>query len=222
MYVFAQICRGEVNLVTISKMPVRRLWPNNGKAVWCQETDRTVLTDPRYKECEGAAIMRLWRLRLMSRWMQSTWENDKPNNAKPTSQLPNDPQQAPRFCSQERCIYTSPHTTSHIYYCTVAPQLWECISLKGRDRLWKPKLPCSLCSMRQTQSFLGIVVLGLEVRYEKQGWKERSLLSELLLSNVLRGRTQALFILIKYIYNNEKIRNDLFLPGDSYSLARLS
>lgn len=40
---------------------------------------------------------------------------------------------------------THPHTLHlTIYYCTVAPQFWECISLKGRDRLWKPKLPCSL------------------------------------------------------------------------------
>lgn len=128
VYVSAQICRVEVNLVIyelveyatgIGKMPVRRLWPNNCKAVLYHATDRVVLTDPRDKECETAAIM---RLRLMSRWMQSIRENDKPNDAKPMSQLPNNPQQISHFCSQERCIYTSPHSTSHIYYCTVAPQ----------------------------------------------------------------------------------------------------
>lgn len=69
------------------------------------------------------------------------------------------------------------------------------------------------------ESFLGIVVLGHEIRYEKHGRKERSLFSELLLSNVYTGRTQALFILTKYIYHTEK--KDLFLPRGSYSLARL-
>jgi hypothetical protein len=57
------------------------------------------------------------------------------------------------------------------------------------------------------ESFLGIVVLGHEIRYEKHGRKERSLFSELLLSNVYTGRTQALFILTKYIYHTEKKRS---------------
>lgn len=172
MYVSAQIYRVEVNLVIyelveyatgIGKMPVRRLWPNNGKAVLYHAPDRAELTDPRDQECETAAIM---RLRLMSRWMQAVREDDKPNDAKSMNQLPNNPQQTSHFCSQERCIYTSPHTTSPIYYCMWHPR--ESVGLKGRDGLWEPKLPRSLCSVRQTQSFLGMV-LGLEVRYEKHG-----------------------------------------------------
>lgn len=112
--------------------------------------------------------------------------------------------------------FTHPHT-ARLIFTTVLWHPRESIGLKGRDGLWERKLPHSLCSVRQTQSFLGIV-LGLEVRYEKHGWKERSLFSELLPS--IMGRTQALFILTKYIYNTEKRRNDLFLRGDSYSLVR--
>lgn len=51
---------------------------------------------------------------------------------------------------------TSPHTTAHISCCTVTPQYWEYRSLKRRNGLWKPKLPCILCSLRWIQSFLGI------------------------------------------------------------------
>lgn len=172
MYVSAQICRVEVNLVTyelveyatgIGKMPVRRLWPNNGKAVLYHATDRAVLTDPRDKECETAAIM---RLRLMSRWMQSIRENDKPSDAKSMSQLPNNPRQT-SHSAHRKGASTHPHT-ARLILTTVLWHPRESVGLKGRDGLWEPKLPRSLCSVRQTQSFLGIV-LGLEVRYEKHG-----------------------------------------------------
>lgn len=176
-----------------------------------QQTERCWLTP----ETRSVKQQPLWDLdswpdgcrpfeRMINQMMANRWASFQITHSK----LP--------ISAHRKGAFTHPHTP-RLIFTTVLWHPRESIGLKGRDGLWEPKLPRSLCSVRQTQSFLGIV-LGLEVRYEKHGWEERSLFSELLLS--IMGRTQALFILTKYIYNTEKKRNDPFLRGDSYSLVR--
>lgn len=148
----------------------------------------------------------------MSRWMQSIWENGKANSAKLTSQLPNHPQQASHFCSQERYIYTSPHSKSHIYCSTVTPQFWEYISLKRRNGLCPVASGFRVFWASRSSGSWDQIWKALKKRAKPVFWVIPII--------CLYGKDSALFILTKYIYHTEK-KDDLFLPRGSYSLAKL-
>lgn len=112
--------------------------------------------------------------------------------------------------------FTHPHT-ARLIFTTVLWHPRESIGLKGRDGLWEPKLPRSLCSVRQTQEFSGHSSGSWGQIWE--AWMKRAK-PVFWVTPISHGKDSGFIHLTKYIYNTEKRRNDLFLRGDSYSLVR--
>lgn len=116
--------------------------------------------------------------------------------------------------------FTHPHTP-HLIFTTVLWHLREYIGLKGRDGLWKPKLPHSLPVFREADSeFSGHHRSWSQIW---EAWTKRAKpVFWVTPIKCLHGKDSGFihFNQIHLLY--WKKRNDLFLPGDSYSLARLS